>query len=54
MKIKMICFLDTIFQTVNKLKKQLLIIRIYSERFNEFFKVCFILMNQKPNYYKKR
>jgi hypothetical protein len=47
-------FLDATFQTVNKLYKQLLIIRIYSERFNEFFKVCFILMTSKTKLLFKR
>lgn len=47
-------FLDATFQTVNKLYKQLLIIRIYSKRFNEFFKVCFILMTWKTKLLYKR
>ena len=39
---------------MNKLYKQLLIIRIYSEKFNEFFTICFIFMTAKTKLlYKK-
>ena len=47
-------FLDATFKTVNKLYKQLLIIRIYSEKFNEFFTICFIFMTSKTNLLYKR
>ena len=47
-------FLDATFKTVNKLYNQLFIIRIYSEKFNEFFAICFIFMTQKTKLLYKR
>ena len=47
-------FLDSTFKTVCSLYKQLLIMRIYSEKFNEFFTICFILMTSKTKLLYKR
>ena len=46
--------MDAAFKTVNKLYNQLLIIRIYSEKFNEFCTICFIFMTSKSKLLYKR
>ena len=47
-------FLDSTFKTVFSLYKQLLKKRIYSEKFNEFFTIFFILMTSKTKLLYKR
>lgn len=47
-------FIDAIFKTVCSLYKQILIFRIYNEKYNEFFTICFGLMTSKSKLLYKR
>ena len=47
-------FIDSTFKTICSLYKQLLIMRIYCAKFNEFFTISFVLMTSKTKLLYKR